>query len=459
MKKITIITLLFFALFSFSQTDTVSLSFEQALNQMNNNSYAIKSVEAEKRANEYTRKTTRGLYLPRISLSANYMKLDQDVGLDISGISDAYRQAVNIPADKMLPSTLVLQKEQFATLGVNMLWPVFTGGKIRAANKAMDANINDAMFKLEQTKNELNTELVERYYGYRLSLRAVDMYTDVYKAMLLHQSNAIKLEENGMISKAQRLYVDLSVSTAKTDMQSAINKAKTVKDALKNTLVDSSEIIAISELFLIKNLDTLEYFKQAAIENNPLLKQVDAKMNLAKQSYNIKRSDYFPTVAVIGHKEIAQHQLTELMPEWFIGVNLSWTIFDGAARTYKAKSAKATIDRVGFIQTKAKADILTYVTKLYNELKSYIEQMETMETTYVFAKEYLRIQQKAFASGFATSKDVVDAEVTMNKVKVGRLKIMNDYVKTLAKLLEITGKSEMFLEYSKRADRVKEDFE
>jgi len=354
---------------------------------------------------------------------------------------------------------LVLQNEQFATLGVNMLWPVFTGGKIRAANRAMDANINDAMYKLEQTKNELNTELVERYYGYRLSLRAVEMYTEVYNAMLLHQSNAQKLEESGMISKAQRLYADLSVSTAKTDMQSAINQAKTVKDALKNTLVDSSEIITTSELFLIKKIEPLEYYKQAARKNNPLLKQVDAKMNMAKQNYNLKRSDYFPTVAIVGHKEIAEHQLSELMPEWFIGVNLSWTIFDGAARTYKAKSAKATVDRVEYIQTKAQADISTYVTKLYNELMSYVEQMETMETTYSFAKEYLRVQQKAFAEGFATSKDVVDAEVTMNKVRVGRLKIMNDYVKTLAKLLEVTGKSDKFLEYSNRADRVREDFE
>ena len=461
MKNQTIILLSFilFSFHGFSQSDTIRLTFEQALNQMNTNSYAIKSVEAERKANEYTRKTTRGLYLPRISLSANYMKFDQDIGVDLSGFSDAYREAVNIPADKMLPNTLVLQNEQFATLGVNMLWPVFTGGKIRAANQAMDANINNAMYKLEQTKNELNTELVERYYGYRLSLRAVEMYTEVYNAMLLHQYNAIKLEENGMISKAQRLYADLSVSSAKTDMQSAVNKSKTVRDALKNTLVDSSEIITTSELFLIKKIEALEYYKQAARENNPLLKQVDAKMNMAKQNYNIKRSDYFPTVAIVGHKEIAEHQLTELMPEWFIGVNLSWTIFDGAARTYKVKSAKATIDRVEYIQTKAQADISTYVTKLYNDLSSYVEQMETMETTYTFAKEYLRVQQKAFTEGFATSKDVVDAEVTMNKVRVGRLKIMNDYVKTLAKLLEITGKSDMFLEYSKRADRVKEDFE
>lgn len=461
MKKLLIILplLILLSLPNFAQTDTIRISFEQALNKMNNNSYAIKSVEAEKRANEYERKTTRGLYLPKISLSATYMKLDQDVGLDISGFSDAYRDAASIPADKMLPSSLVLQKEQFATLGVNMVWPIFTGGKIRAANQAMDANIDDAMFKLEQTRNELNTELVERYYGYRLSLRAVEMYTDVYNAMLLHQSNAVKLEENGMISKAQRLYADLSASTAKTDMLSAINQSQTVRDALKNTLVDSSEIIVTSELFLISNLETLEFFKQAARENNPLLKQVEAKKNLAKQNYNIKRSDYFPTVAIVGNKEIAEHQLTELMPEWFIGVNLSWTIFDGAARTYKAKSARATIDRVEYIETKAQSDISTYVTKLYNELSSYIEQMETMETTYEFASEYLRVQQKAFAEGFATSKDVVDAEVTMNKVKVGRLKIMNDYVTTLAKLLEITGKSEMFLTYSKQENRLREDFE
>ena len=64
MKKLLIIlpVFVFFTLHSFAQNDTIRISFEQALNQMNNNSYAIKSVEAEKRANEYERKTTRGLY-------------------------------------------------------------------------------------------------------------------------------------------------------------------------------------------------------------------------------------------------------------------------------------------------------------------------------------------------------------------------------------------------------------
>ncbi len=461
MKKLILLFIAFLAFCTqvFSQQDIHSLSFEQALNQMNKKNLSIKAAEAEMQSHEFTRKTTRGLYLPKISFSATYMKFDQDIGIDISGISEAYRGAANIPANQMLPSTLVIQKEQFASAGINMIWPIFNGGKIRAANQAMDASINEAVYKIEQTKNALNTELVERYYGYRLAKKAVELYTEVYDAMLLHHRNASKLEENGMISKAQRLYTNIAVSQAKTDLQNAINKASTVKDALKNTLADSLDIEVSSELFLIKNMEPISFFQQAARENNPILKQVKAKKMMATQNYNIKKSDYYPSVAIVGNKEITEYQLSELVPNWFVGVNLRWTIFDGVSRNYKIKSAKSTIDRVNFIETKAEADIATYINKLYNEMLSYTEQLETMQVTYNFALEYLRVQQKAFAEGFATSKDVVDAETTLSKVKTGRLKIMNDYILTLARMLEFSGKPELFLEYSQREDREREEFE
>ena len=455
---ISTIVLLVLWLSAAAQEESHSLTYEQALLQMNNKNLVLKAAQAEKQSHEYKRKTTRGLYLPKISFSATYMKFDQDIGLDISGITDAYGEFLNIPANQMLPSTLVLQKEQVATAGINMIWPIFNGGKIRAANKAMDASINESVYKIQQAENALNTELVERYYGYRLAQKAVVLYTEVYDDMLLHKQDALKLEENGMISRAQRLYAEIAVSQAKTDLENAQNKAATVKNALKNTLADSLDILVVSELFLIKNMESVEFFTQSALANNPLLKQVESKKDLAQQNYNLKKADYYPSVAIIANKELAEFQMTELMPEWFVGVNLRWTIFDGISRTYKVKSARSTIDRVDFIETKAKADIITYIHKLYNEMLSYSQQLESMRTTYDFAQEYLRVQKKAFAEGFATSKDVVDAETTLSKVKTGRLKIMNDYVVTLAKMLEFSGKPELFLEYSQREDREKEAF-
>lgn len=461
MRNITLITLsLFISLCSYAQSDTLNLTFEQALNKMHNDNLALKSAEAEMKSQEYKRKTTRGLYLPRFDFSATYMKFDQDIGVDMGGYSQTLKDLGLVNSSTMLPSTLVIQKEQFATASVNMMWPIFTGGKIRAANKAMDANINGSIYEIQETKEKLNTELVERYFGYRLSLRAVGLYQEVYEAMLLHQTNAKKLEENGMISRAQTLYANLSLSDAKANLQSAINQANTVEEALKNTIADdTSNIRVISELFLIKEIEDVEYFQQAAIEHNPILKRVDAKRSLAEQNYKLMKSDYLPTVAIVGNKVLADYQLAEMMPNWFIGVNLHWTIFDGTSRTYKTQAAKATVERVDYIHEKAKIDIATYINKLYNELKSHVEQLETMQTTYEFATEYQRVQKKAFLEGFATSKDVVDAETTLAKVKVGRLKIMNDYVLTLAKLLEFSGEADKFLDYSKREDREREEFE
>ena len=453
--KITLLSFLvtFISNYAFSQTDTLVLSFEGALDKMNNDSYLLKSAEAEKQSFTYKRNVTRGLYMPRISLSANYMRFDQDIGLDISGLTDKIGGN-----SKLMPSKLVLQNEQFATVGLNMFWPIFTGGKIRSVNKMMDATINASIYKIDEAKEVLNTELVERYYGYRLAQRGVILYQEVYDAVLLHQHDAVKLEENGMIAKAQRLYADLALSNAKSDLQKSKNTLRTVKTALNNTIVNKSEIIATSELFLVKDIEPVEFFEESAMKNSPLLKQVDAKKEISKQFYSIEKSNYFPTVAIVGNKVLAQDQLADMFPNWFVGVNLNWNIFDGAARSYKVKSARATMHQVEFLEAKAKEDIKTMINKLYNEILSNIDELESLNTTYTFAQEYLRVTNKSFTEGFSTSKDVVDAQLTVNKVKIGRLKIMNDYVLNLAKLLQYSGKADMFLEYKSNLDREREEF-
>jgi len=447
------------ALSVYSQEITENMTFEEAYQSMTNNNLALKGADSEKKSNEYLRKTTRGLYLPRISLNANYTKFDSDIGVDISAVTGAAGGIGIVPSGNLLtPSKLVIQKEQVAIASIDMIWPIFTGGKIMAANKAMDAKIDEAEFKIDQKKSELNTELVERYYGYRLATRAVDLYQDVLDAMLLHQRDAEKLEENGMISKAQKLYADLSVSKAQAELNHAKNTQNTVAEALKNTIAQNHPVNPTSELFLNDHIEPVEFFINAALENNPLLKEVDSKKELAKQMHNISTSDYLPTVAIVGNKILADYQLSETIPNWFVGVNLRWTLFDGMARSNKALASKATMDRVDFLQAKAKEDISTLVNKLYNDLTSCVDQLNDLNTTYKFAVEYERVTQKAFSEGFATSKDVVDAQLVLNKVKVGRLKIMNDYVLSLAKLLQYSGKPELFLEYSHKEDRERENF-
>jgi outer membrane protein TolC len=81
-----------------------------------------------------------------------------------------------------------------------------------------------------------------------------------------------------------------------------------------------------------------------------------------------------------------------------------------------------------------------------------LEQYEALETSGKFAEEYLRIRKSAFAEGYATSLDVVDAELALSKVKTERLVALYEFDVALAELLEASGGSERFEEFRTRSD-------
>lgn len=79
------------------------------------------------------------------------------------------------------------------------------------------------------------------------------------------------------------------------------------------------------------------------------------------------------------------------------------------------------------------------------------EQLESIETSLNFATEYLRVREKSFAEGFATSLDVVDARLNLAKVKIERLNLVYTYDITLAQLLEASGLSQQIEQYQTNA--------
>src|SRR5690606_36947058 len=66
----------------------------------------------------------------------------------------------------------LIQKSQFGTVSAGVTWPLFTGGKINAANAAARIRISEAAQVERQKTGELMSQLVERYFGLALALEA-----------------------------------------------------------------------------------------------------------------------------------------------------------------------------------------------------------------------------------------------------------------------------------------------
>ncbi len=481
MKKfvLTIAALAFVANLSAQSTgDTITL--EEAVNLTMEGNPTLKALEYEEKAAKRERQAAIGLFMPKISVKGAYAYMGKDIGIDLNKLKgpvsenagNMMNQIGQIAKDPvlgpiispMLPNiqgglnsllgldwAYTLQNRSFGFIGGDVQMPIFMGGKIVAANKAAKLNEKSAQAQGAQQRNALMSEVVERYYGYALALDVVDVRKQVLAGMEQHLRDIKSLEKNGMVAQTERLYVEYKYAEAQRDLLNSQLQAETVGNALCNTLGTDRTAIPVTAMFVMDGIETLDYYRNIAEDNNPLLNQVDIKRQLAKQNANVHRADFMPQIVAIGGGTFYNYQVTGILPRWAVGVGFNFKIFDGLNREYKYSAAKNTVRRVEALQTKAGKDVAIWVESIYNKMVNYRNQIESIEASIAFAEEYLRAKNAAYLEGLGTSTDLVDAELNLAKVKIERMQAAYNFDLYLAKLLEAAGISDQFLDYSRSA--------
>lgn len=450
-----------------AQEQLQTLTFDDALLMTMENNPAMKATAFEEKAAKRERQAAIGLRMPTISVNGAYSYLGDDVAIDLNGL----KEPIQAGASQLLPALdpaigqavmgllnplmgksweYVLQDRSVGFVGGSVTLPIFMGGKINVANKA--ARLNEATVKEQsaQTKNSLVSELVERYFGYTLASHVVEVRRQVLDGVKKHLSDARALEQNGMIASSERLYVEFKVSEAERDLQNAIMQLETIKSALCNTLGQQTESRPVTAMFILEQIEGIDYYQQLAEEYNPLLNQVGLKKELAKQNVRLQRADFYPQVVAMGGGTFYNYQVSKLIPRWAVGVGVNFKIFNGLNREYKYSAAKQTARRVETLEDKAANDISVLIESLYAQMDNYRNQMNSIDASMAFAKEYLKAKNAAFLEGMSSSSDLVDAELNLARVRIERMQVAYNYDVALARLLEAAGISDEFLSYMRR---------
>ena len=490
-KIVLILLLILSGINGFSQEEIAKpVTFSEAYEQMHQNSHVLKQAGFEIREKEADKKAAFGLHAPRFFVTATAVQMADPLTLDLTPVRDAinplyevlgkYGNFSGVPnpdpkTSGVMPtlpdniSTQVLrgkiqegqkainaaewdqmiQEKQFASVNANFVWPLYTGGKINAANKASQIYEEEAGLHQKQKEGELLSELATRYYGLVLAEQACKVRGQVAEAMKKHLFDSQKLSEQGQIAKVEFLHAQVANSDAERELKKANREAIIVKRALQNTMAvgDSSDLTPASQLFILKNVEDESFFIELALRNNPQLQQVDSKRELAATGVKLEKSNYLPTVALTGTYDLADKDLSPYVPQWLVGVGLNWSLFEGNARHRKLQAAQFKEDQVEQAGLKAEEDIKTVIKKMHQQLGMQVEQLEELDKTLEFAKTYVESRDKAFHEGLSTSTELVDANLLLAKVKIDRLQAMYNYDVTLATLLQICGSPDMFLAY------------
>jgi len=415
---------------AFAQSSS-GLTFHDALAITRQHNERWRAADASVLRAEAVRGEQLALYWPTVSVGGLYAHLND-------------RLFVNIPS--LGPAT-VLQNDP-AKVTLSARWTVFAGGRIVAANRAGEAGLTAAGQERRATRQGITTELVDRYFRRRLAADVLEVRRQALATLDRHLEDAHRLKAAGQIARTEELRAEVAHAEADRDFKKARRDVDLAAAALRATLGVDDDVVPTTPLAPIDSLEPRETLWAAADSGNPGIARLAALQEQARQSTRAVRGEYLPAVSLFGQQELLQSHLNSTTdPKWIVGVAVRWDVFDGFGREHRFSAARRLEEAIGLEREGARREVRTLVEARYDEYRSAFEQHTSLETSLALAQESLRAESRAFAAGVGTSLAVVDAELALSRIEVGRLTAIYDMDVALARLLEASGKSDRILDY------------
>jgi len=429
-----------------------AVTFADARARMLSGNETARAAQEDVTERREERAAAKGLYWPRVELHAQATHLNDDIVLDLDPIRQVINNLHHLPSTLLPPFESTFQKQRFWLSSLSVTWPIYTGSRVQAANKAAALQLTDAEAAARQTAGALSSDLVRRYFGLRLALRARDVRARVLEGLDVHVTHAAALEREGQIARVERLHAEVARSEAERQLMASEHDVALARTALASLLASDAAIDPASGLFLLSEVGPLDAFVARAMENHPGLARLDAQRGRAAEAVRAEKAAWLPTVAAFGMRELHTDDLTIVSPTWAVGVAATFTLFDGMERGHRVAAARSRQARVGLLEARARRDITTLVEQKYRTMTKAREEFASLDRTRELAAEMLRVRQRAFEEGMATSLEVVDAQLALQGVQLQRLAAAYAFDVALAELLEAAGDADQFEAHRSHAD-------
>jgi outer membrane protein TolC len=413
------------------------LSYEDARVALQSVSDLYKSGEAGVGRSDYEARAADSLGLPEVFVNATEV-----AGVKQTSITGTPLGTININQNLNGPRA-----------SVNATWSIYSGGRIRATQRALAAGVDQARAELTVTEEQLDLQLAQVYFGLELAGNIERTRTSVLQQADRQLERAIRFEQQGIMAKVERLNAQVSRDEAAREMVRAQRDRQIAQARLQRLLHRDVITEPSTPLFVITNaLKPLPEWLSLAEHQNPLLAAFDAKREQAQQGIVIAESRWKPEVFAFGSYALINHYQTLIEPNWIAGIGVNFTLFSREDRASKVSAAREGLRQVQTLEAETRNVIDTAVETSYRKVEQAREQFGLLDSTLALARENLRLRERGFDEGQATSLDVNDARNALARAETERAKAAYDFVVALAELLQASGRARSLPEYVQLAD-------
>ncbi len=371
--------------------------------------------------------------LPDAKVSASYLRLNSaNVDLKTQNNNGGGGTAPNISQ---------------AVYGIlNASLPIYAGGRIRYGIEASKYLAEATKLDAENDKEEVIQNIVEAYVNLYKSKQTINLIKENLNQAQHRVDDLTNLEKNGLLARNDLLKAELQQSNVELALLDAENNwqlANVSMDLLLG-LPEKTELIPDSTLIdQTFTLKTLDEYVQTAYTNRKDLASLDLRKKATETGVKAVKGDYYPSLALTGGYIAADiPKFVTITNAVNIGAGVSYNLGSLWKTKAKVQQAEARTKQLEISESLLNDNIRLEVSKAYLNWTSNQKKIEVYAKAVEQANENYRITKNKYDNSFATTTELIDADVAQLQSRMSLIFVKADAVVLYHKLLQTAGSLE-----------------
>lgn len=431
-KKTSLIILLLFSGFiSFNAQTKRSISLEEAIDLGIKNSKSLKVDQAKIEEATANLLEAKNKQLPDLSVSGTYMymPLKPNIDLKIGGGSGSGAGAG-------------VDVHQVMYGSANLSFPIFAGGRIKYGIESAKYLVEASKLSTENDKIAVAYNVAQAYNNLFKAAQAIKLLEESLSASEKRDQSFIKLEDNGVIARNDRLKAQLQTSNIELQLLDAHNNyniANINMDLLLG-LADNTEIEIDPNYIAEREASTDSQYLAEAFKNRKDLQALDYQKKAVELGKKAAKAQDLPTIALTsGYIAANVPSVLTVTNAVNVGVGVQYNLASIWKKNSDVVKAEANAKQLDATNELLNDNITLDVKRDFqNEVFAY-KKIDVYQRAVEQAEENFRITKNKFDNGLATMTELLDADTAKLSAQVNLINSKADATLAHKKLLQTTG--------------------
>ena len=442
------------------------LTLAQAIDiaMMNNNEKKISLQAAAIAESQY--QEALSARMPNISLQASLMRTDEDptftypsTNIPISGIAAPLNGALaglagagilppglSVPSDIAVPQQKIkLMDRDTAIAQIQLMYPLFTGGKISSIIQQADIAKDIAKQEYQRSSLQVMRDVKRYYYAAQLTQGLQQLSQETVESLEGTRDLTKSMYEAGSatVNKLDYLKTEMAVHYTRSLASEFAAKHQSAIAALQHAMgiaMDSQISLASNEFAQANHSQNYAQLFVQAQQFNPQLGMMKLAVNISDAKVTEAKSAYFPQIAITGNIRHIENDLntglvnSDNRNSWTIGVAMSMPLFDFGRTSNHVQTAKQERQSMAAKQVLVEQGLAAQIKHLFIQLAAANEQKGISEKASEYSKQHVDLTEKAYQIGMSKPDDMVQASLLDAITQGNYLKAQHDAVYHLAEI-------------------------